>query len=81
MSKPIPDRTNPLCGCAVCGRVRVKGGGWSAPAGKQELSVSTHDICPECMRRLYPQFAHIADRLQAELSAEASELQQKAQAP
>jgi PAS domain S-box-containing protein len=47
--------------CASCKKIRDDGGYWN----QVEVYVAeranvqfTHSVCPECMRKLYPQFAH-----------------------
>lgn len=44
--------------CAACGRVRDPAGRWhrvepAALYGEEDLV--THTICPECLKRLYPE--------------------------
>jgi len=45
--------------CAQCGRVRDAAGRWHRteplPAGYEEELV-THTICPDCLKRLYPEY-------------------------
>lgn len=51
--------------CASCDRIHSPEG-WRKPAsGELDHSQITHDICPDCIRDLYPSYAHIADQLSA----------------
>lgn len=48
--------------CAVCKRIRDSQDKWNSPESylQQHLHVEfTHDICPDCIRRLYPQYSMI----------------------
>ncbi len=55
--------------CASCDRVHSLKG-WHKPApGELNHSQITHDICPDCIRQLYPSYAHIADQLVTQASA------------
>lgn len=49
--------------CAVCKHVR-KGEGWEPVESYLESRTSiefTHDICPSCIRRLYPKYSSVFD--------------------
>lgn len=67
--------------CAHCERIRAAGS-WRLPEpGECEGAVLTHDICPDCIRQLYPKYARIANRLQESESVPPFGPQQKTQAP
>ncbi|CAM3486563.1 MULTISPECIES: hypothetical protein [Saccharibacillus] len=61
---PVPSPTAPwIVICAHCSQIR-RPDGWRIPAfGECNGAVLTHDICPDCIRALYPQYASVADRL------------------
>jgi len=69
------------CVCAHCERIR-RTEGWRSPEpGECEGTVLTHDLCPDCIRELYPGYAAVANRLQeAEISLR-SISKQKTQTP
>ena len=67
--------------CAHCERIRAAGS-WRLPEpGEYEGAIFTHDICPDCIRQLYPKYARIADRLQESEGVLPFVQQQKTQAP
>lgn len=67
--------------CAHCERVRMAGR-WRLPGPDEcEGAILTHDICPDCIRQLYPKYARIADRLQESEGVTPFVKQQKTQAP
>ncbi|MCM3127641.1 MULTISPECIES: hypothetical protein [unclassified Paenibacillus] len=50
--------------CAVCKRIRDEEDEWNTVESfveKHTHAEFTHDICPECIRKLYPQYARILD--------------------
>lgn len=56
----IPHHLLPMC--AVCNRIRDHKDIWNTTESylKQYFHIEfTHDICPDCMRRLYPQYSVI----------------------
>ncbi|OWR32965.1 hypothetical protein CDO73_00160 [Saccharibacillus sp. O23] len=70
-----------LSACAHCERIRLADG-WRRPEpGECEDATLTHDICPDCIRQLYPKYARIANRLQKSEEARRFVQQQKTQAP
>jgi len=51
--------------CASCRRVRDEDGRWSeleAYVRSHTHTQFSHGICPDCVRRLYPEFSHHADK-------------------
>lgn len=50
--------------CAVCKRIREEEDEWSPVESfveKNTYAEFTHDICPDCIRRLYPKYSHFLD--------------------
>lgn len=55
-----PVRNNVLQVCASCGKVRDGSGSWQAvESDPRQLPgvICSHGICPECVRKLYPDLA------------------------
>ncbi|WP_426334283.1 hypothetical protein ACN9MH_06955 [Paenibacillus silvae] len=51
--------------CAVCKHIKDESDEWSSVENYLEKHTSaefTHDICPECIRRLYPKYSNILDK-------------------
>ncbi|PYE45469.1 hypothetical protein HUB98_23625 [Paenibacillus barcinonensis] len=52
--------------CAVCKHIKDESNEWNSVEHYLEKHTSaefTHDICPECIRRLYPKYSSILDKL------------------
>ncbi|GIP44550.1 hypothetical protein J45TS6_30090 [Paenibacillus sp. J45TS6] len=50
--------------CAVCKRIRDEEDEWNPVESFVEKNTHaefTHDICPDCIRRVYPQYSHFLD--------------------
>lgn len=50
--------------CAVCKSIKDENNQWSSPEAylkKQTRTEFTHDICPKCIRVLYPKYSAILD--------------------
>ncbi|WIV20153.1 hypothetical protein QPK24_05450 [Paenibacillus polygoni] len=50
--------------CAVCKRIRDEEDEWNPVESFVERNTHaefTHDICPDCIRRVYPQYSHFLD--------------------
>lgn len=51
--------------CAVCKHIKDESEEWSSVEHYLEKHTSaefTHDICPECIRRLYPKYSNVLDQ-------------------
>ncbi len=68
LSRFTPSRSSDLpaswtAACARCSRIYHEGKWIHPDSHKSRNAVLTHDICPDCIRILYPNYAHIADIL------------------
>ncbi|WP_440117396.1 hypothetical protein [Paenibacillus sp. QZ-Y1] len=51
--------------CAVCKQIKDEQDSWNSVESyleKHTHAEFTHDICPECIRRLYPKYSNILDK-------------------
>lgn len=58
-----PIELNWISVCAGCGRIYGSQSWRKAMRGELSNVEITHDICPDCIRLLYPNYAQVADRL------------------
>ncbi|WP_172197654.1 hypothetical protein [Saccharibacillus qingshengii] len=67
--------------CAGCGRTRHNGAWRDPEPGECPDSVRTHDICPDCIRTLYPGYVRVAERLRREARSAPSVSNENEQTP
>jgi hypothetical protein len=51
--------------CAVCKQIKDEQDSWNSVESyleKHTHAEFTHDICPDCIRRLYPKYSNILDK-------------------
>lgn len=67
--------------CAHCDRVLQTSGWQDSKPGKYDEASLTHDVCPDCIRMLYPRYASVADQLQQKATPQTVDTNKKAQSP